>query len=359
MKLIFVTKKVCKGDGQARVNYELARFALEHGRQVVVIAQEIDESLIDKGAVFEQIRPMRFPDILLDISFVILASLRLFRYRNSYIIGNGFSLIFPHSLNLVHFVHSGWQKSVYYQPHLTLNPRTWYYFFYTLSNSILEKISFSLAKEIVAVSTMIEKELISFCDIPARTIRTIYNGVDPNEFSPVKKLHKKIIGIFVGDIRTNRKNLDSVLLAMREIPKLNLWVIGDDRGSAFPKLTKEYELDGRVTFLGYRRDIHKILPRGDIFVFPSRYDPCPLVIMEALASGLAVITSKQTGNWKIASTAGKTIDNPENIVKLRKVISELVDSPEIIIKYKNEARKIALEHSWSKVCQKYFEVIDS
>ena len=50
-----------------------------------------------------------------------------------------------------------------------------------------------------------------------------------------------------------------------------------------------------VHFLGYHDDIRECFASSDFFVMPTYYDPCSLVVLEALACGLPVITTVQNG----------------------------------------------------------------
>ena len=74
-------------------------------------------------------------------------------------------------------------------------------------------------------------------------IRVILNGVDTEEFSPGEASRQKLglpenvpLAMFAGDIRTPRKNLDTVLRALVKVPDLHLAVVGNPEGSPFPKL---------------------------------------------------------------------------------------------------------------------------
>lgn len=55
-------------------------------------------------------------------------------------------------------------------------------------------------------------------------------------------------------------------------------------------------LQGRITVLGWRTDVPRLLSALDIFVLPSRWEGMPLAILEAMASGLAVVVSDIPGN---------------------------------------------------------------
>jgi hypothetical protein len=66
MRIVIVTHRVVHGDGQGRVNYEIARAALQHGHSVLLIASAVDESLRDHPALdWHPISVDGFPTALL------------------------------------------------------------------------------------------------------------------------------------------------------------------------------------------------------------------------------------------------------------------------------------------------------
>ena len=98
----------------------------------------------------------------------------------------------------------------------------------------------------------------------------------------------------------------------------------------------------------------------DFFVFPSRYEACTLVLMEAMASGLPVITAETTGGSEVVtSSSGIKISNPEDRVALVKALKDLVSSPEKRGEMGFHARSIAKSHSWISKAQQYVDLFEN
>ncbi|CCH65303.1 glycosyltransferase [Richelia intracellularis HM01] len=58
------------------------------------------------------------------------------------------------------------------------------------------------------------------------------------------------MALFAGDIRTSRKNLDTILYALLQVPNIHLAVVGDVETSPFPGLATSLGLEKRVHFFG-------------------------------------------------------------------------------------------------------------
>lgn len=359
--LVLVSNRIIVGEGQGKVNFQIAKYALANGYRVKLFSRQVEKSLVESGALFYKIKETRLPRIIDSIYFCFCSSRLAKKCSSEIIIANGFSINSKHDLNIAHFVHSGWLRSGYYQPKFNLfSPKSWYYNFYTHINCYFEKISFSRARKIIAVSEMVRDELVSI-GIDEKKISMIYNGVDCDEFHPAKKDDRKTLKLaFVGDLKSTRKNLETVLIAIQSIKNVQLLVVGNHENSIYPKLAKKFMADDKVKFLGYSKNIARILRSCDVFVFPSRYDPCPLVIMEAMASGLAVVTSKKVGNWSIADQANAgTIDNPEDYQGLKQALEKLASNHVFREKCQIESRRIALIHDWKFVMKNYLRIIKS
>jgi glycosyltransferase involved in cell wall biosynthesis len=266
----------------------------------------------------------------------------------------------------VQFLHSGWLRS---PAHISRTRRDLYgayQWLYTALNAYWEKQAFRQAKLIVAVSKNIKQQLVDI-GVPKERIQVILNGVDLQELSPGHDADRSKLGLpegaslalFVGDITTNRKNLDTVLQALVQVPQLHLAVVGATERSPYPRMAAKLELDERVHFLGYRHDIPEIMRSVDLFVFPSRYEPFGMVVSEAMASGLPVITAATTGAAEIVTPdCGIVLTNSENIPVLVQALIMLVGDRDLRIQMGQAGRTIAEQHSWLSKAQSYVDLFE-
>ena len=369
MKLCIINHKFQKGDGQGRVNYEVIKEAINRGHKLTLVASEIaPEIQVKTDAIGVYIPVKGIPTELLRNLFFAQKSaawLREHHQEFDVIQVNGAITNSSADVNAVHFVHSSWLKSPAHISRIRRDLYGAYQWFYTAINTTWEKQSFRQAKVIVAVSQKVKDELIGI-GVPSTKIRTIINGVDLAEFFPGSSCRTELglpenvpLALFAGDIRTTRKNLDTVLHALVKVPHLHLAVVGSTQGSPFPRLAASLGLTKRVHFLGYRRDIAEIMRAADVFVFPSRYEACTLVLLEAMASGLPVITATATGGAELVTPeAGIVLSDCNDIDGLSTAMSSLVDNPPLMESMGKAARGIAEQHSWKNMARTYVDLFE-
>ncbi|MEH2163292.1 MAG: glycosyltransferase family 4 protein [Nostoc sp.] len=376
MKLCIVTHKIKKGDGQGRVNYEVANEAIRRGHQLTLLASEIAPELENNS----QVNWVRIPVKDYPTEFVrnfIFAQkstdwLRKHRSEIDLVKVNGAINLAAADVNAVHFVHSSWLRS---PVHISRNRRDLYGLYqwlFTAFNARWEKQAFQKAQVVVAVSEKVAQELVNI-GVPRSRIRVIINGVDLEEFAPGEsdacgglRLRQKLglpenvtLALFAGDIRTPRKNLDTVLHALVKVPDLHLVVVGHTQNSPFPELAATLGLNERVHFVGFRRDIPQIMQAVDLFVFPSRYEACSLVLLEALSSGLPVITATATGGGELViPECGIVLSDSDDIDALAVALMSLVSSPTLIQQMGKAARSVAEKHSWTTMAQTYVDLFE-
>jgi UDP-glucose:(heptosyl)LPS alpha-1,3-glucosyltransferase len=110
--------------------------------------------------------------------------------------------------------------------------------------------------------------------------------------------------------------------------KIRLLVAG--RGEAGPYKTTRLRFwrEDPVQFLGEVADLVPVYAAADIFILPTIYDPFSNACLEALASGLPVITTRSNGFSEIIEDGvhGSIVDNPADLVGLRDAIRFWSDS---------------------------------
>jgi len=130
----------------------------------------------------------------------------------------------------------------------------------------------------------------------------IPNGIENLHLSKTyAKLTKKIV--YIGAMRfypkkhkIEQKNLQFLIQAFYELLKfkedLELVMVGDGNYRNYlEKLVNELGIEEKVTFTGYKLNIHNYLMDADIFVNPSHYEGMPNTVLEAMSRGILVLCS--------------------------------------------------------------------
>lgn len=369
MRLALLTHKVDLHDGQGRVNYEIVMAALNAGHEVTVVAEFCSDAIAQhpRGR-FVRMRERHIPTQLLRNLWYATRSARWLRQHRSefdLVQANGFVTWEPADIVAVHFVHTAWRRNPYFPFRWSsFSPYAWYQLIVTLMNGHFEERAFQSARALIAVSRFTAGEVAELGVAPQK-ITVVYNGVDTGEFAPGAGDRASFslpegppMALFVGDIKTTRKNLETVLQAMTRVPAMHLAVAGATEGSPYPEMARGLGLSERVQFIGKTSKIALLMRSVDLFVFPSRYEAHPLVLMEALASGLPIVVS---GNFGAADYIGEgaiVLDDPNDAAALAAALQSVVASPERRRAMANAARERALTMQWKDTADGYLRVYE-
>lgn len=374
MKICIVTHRVVKGEGQGRVNYEVVVEALRQGHEVIMIANEVEPQLLEKeGMTWIKVFPsVKLPQLIRYQIFAFESAIHIGKLRKTkqvdLVMVNGFITWAKGDINAVHFVHSTWIKSPVHSFRVHRSWKRWYFGLYTLVNAYLERYAFRKSGKIIAVSEKVKNELIKL-GIKHDKVQVIHNGVDIREFYPSEAGKKskmdidpsRVVGLFAGDISSPRKNLDTVLKSMVSVPELSLVVAGSTNRSIYPQMAEDLNIKDRVHFLGFRKDMGHIMRNVDLFIFPSRYEACSLVVLEALASGIPVVITEESGVTEIIkgsnekALAGIVLDDPNDVTQLTTILNSLLQDKACLTEMGQSSRKVALLNDWGKMSHKYLE----
>ncbi|BBC24546.1 glycosyltransferase family 4 protein [Pseudanabaena sp. ABRG5-3] len=369
MRLCIVTHNIIKGDGQGRANYEIVLEAIRRGYHVTLVAINVSPELQQNSQVkWVPISVKGFPTALLsNLVFTWQSRHWLHQHHHEFDLLQVYGCVtdYPADVNTFQFVHSGWLRSPAHTWRLQKNLYGAYQWLFTALNAHWEKKACQISKILVAVSEGIKQELIDI-GMDQKKIHVILNGVDIEEFVPAVRersqfsLPEKVtLALFAGDIRTNRKNLDTVLHGLVHVPDLHLAVVGNVTKSPYPQLASQLGLSERVHFLGYRRDIAEIMKAADFFVFPSRYEPFGMVVSEAMATGLPVITTAISGVAEIVTPeSGVVLNDSEDVIALADAMAKLASDRNLRLQMGQVARAIAEQHSWKSKAKIYVDLFE-
>jgi glycosyltransferase involved in cell wall biosynthesis len=357
-------------DGQGRVNYELARAALDRGDEVTVIAEYCSEDIATHGrGRFVETNVAAFPTQLLrNLVFASKSARWLRKHRREFDIvqANGFITWEPADVVAVHFVHSAWLQTPSFPFHWSsFSPYAYYQRILTIMNGYFEKKAFRQAEVIAAVSKFTAGEVAQL-GIPAEKIVVVPNGVDLQEFHPGPSVRAEFnlpegipLALFVGDIKTTRKNLGCIFEAMQFIPQVHLAVAGKVEGSPYPAMAAQLDIADRVHFIGKTSKIAQLMRSCDLFVFPSRYEAHPLVLMEAIASGLPVVVSDNFGASDYIQDGGIVFNDANDVSALVAAMNTLIHFPEKRRAMSQAARQQSLKMPWSRTAEGYLKIYDT
>jgi glycosyltransferase involved in cell wall biosynthesis len=168
----------------------------------------------------------------------------------------------------------------------------------------------SRTARMVAVSEDVKRFLVESAGVPAARVRVVHNGIDTA--SPVADATRARLlaelGIQPGqgivtvvgslyDVKGHRHLLDAVPEIVKACPTAVFLLAGrGDREAALREQARSLGIDGHVRFLGLRRDVPALLAIADLFVLPSLSEGLSIALLEAMAAGRAVVTTRVGGN---------------------------------------------------------------
>jgi glycosyltransferase involved in cell wall biosynthesis len=157
-----------------------------------------------------------------------------------------------------------------------------------------EKREYEAADYIGVPSSFVKRTFLEEGVSESKLIQVPY-GVDLDGFSPVKKEDDTFRVIYAGSMSL-RKGVHYLLRAFAELdlPGAELWLLGSKRSEVAP-FFKRYE--DAFQHLGHKpqEELYRYYSQGSVFVLPSIEEGLAMVQVQAMACGLPLICSTNTG----------------------------------------------------------------
>jgi UDP-glucose:(heptosyl)LPS alpha-1,3-glucosyltransferase len=211
------------------------------------------------------------------------------------------------------------------------------------SFSWLERRQYAAHQPLIVVnSSMVASHFQRYYGTDPDDLRIVPSAIDPERFAQTDRPRLRAayrsqwgiepqdsVGLFVAT-NYRLKGLEPLLYAAARLaqrPDFRLLVAGNELTARWQRLARGLGIADRVRFLGHRKDVHHCFFAADFLVHPTFYDPCSLVVLEALACGLPVITSRCNGAAELLDPPreGYVIDDPHDHQQLAWCIEQLLD----------------------------------
>jgi UDP-glucose:(heptosyl)LPS alpha-1,3-glucosyltransferase len=223
-------------------------------------------------------------------------------------------------------------------------------------------------RRIIALTERIRDEVIDAYRVPASDIVVHPQGFDPAQFSAARRRElraaararhgyadsDRVVAFVANELE--RKGFDTLVAALARLDDTTrLLVVGRVDARRARAVAARAGVAGRVDLAGSSQDVAVQLAAADAFALPTRYEPWGLVIVEALASGLPVVTSRLAGA-AVAVADGRTgrlLDDPDDV-------DALADALRWALTAGHDADEISASVAWLRwdaVVERYAELL--
>jgi UDP-glucose:(heptosyl)LPS alpha-1,3-glucosyltransferase len=150
----------------------------------------------------------------------------------------------------------------------------------------------------------------------------------------------------------HRKGLGPLIEAVGVLndPRVRLDLVGMRPPHDYQPLAQRLGLMGRLHWHGPSADVGRFHAAADIFALPTTYEPFGLVIIEAMASGLPVITSRLAGASPAIESGrnGLLLDDPRDVSRLANDLRRLSETDERE-RMGHEAGSSVANYEWQQI----------
>ncbi len=364
LRIAIVANNIHFRGGMERYCAELAT-SLCSDHDVHLFASEIDDVPFDKVTV-HHVSTVKRPMLTLFLQFYFKSS-RMIRAGNYDIVHTIGGITKKQNVVTAQYCQYAW-GDVLNSQRGQIDGITPYHQFMWRFTGLFERsaISGNSTLAVSAVSNRTSNDLQRFYGCPAAKIRVIYNGVDPNRFHPrhretrdsIRRQHgigsDDFLFLFVGEYR--RKGLITAIRALGELgknSKASLLAIGKKGNiERYTQAARECGVENRVFLAPPARNVEQIYGAADAFVFPTFYEPFGMVITEAMATELPVITTSRAGAAEFIEDgrSGLLVDSPEDSQSVAAKMRLLVDDRQMSNQMGIDARLSVKSYDWARVC---------
>ena len=184
--------------------------------------------------------------------------------------------------------------------------------------------------DLLQPTTMAQRDYLMNQGVPANRIRLITNF---SAFEPVKEVQcgNEVTRIVAHGRLVYKKGFDLLLKSFSNLAgdNIHLYIAGDGpERQKFRNLARALNLDKKVYFVGWQDNIRSFLLQGDLFILPSRDEPFGIALLEAMACGIPVVTTKCHGPVEILDNNSAYFCDADEEKSLTHALRTAINDPE-------------------------------
>lgn len=195
---------------------------------------------------------------------------------------------------------------------------------------------------ILSLSGYVSESVLRHYPLAEKWVAPLFNAIDLEKFDPaarpstadeVRKEFDIPIGHAIALIIAQdfaRKGLAEAIEALAQSKKsdVTLVVIGKQKVNRYRKRADRLGVAGRVVFAGTTTDPCKFYRAANVFVLPTRHDPCSLATLEALAMGVPVVSTECNGACEIMVDRihGRVLSDPADVTALTGAVDYVLNA---------------------------------
>lgn len=349
--------------GMERQLAELCTGLLARGYRVTVIARRC-ELAAHPALRFICVRGPRRPFSLAYPAFFVLGSLAVLRWREGVLNTLGAIVLNRADVVTVHFCHRGYRAAG--GAAQTSRPDLAHRANAAVAASMsraAERFCYRprRARQLVAVSRGVARELERFFPAAAAGVAVIPNGVDAQEFAPQPAARDELraqLGIAPGELVAlfvggdwERKGLRFAVEAVARAAAWHLLVVGRGDEARQRRIAEGHGAASRVHFAGPTSAPARHFAAADAFVLPTLYEAFALVTLEAAAAGLPLLVTRVNGTEELVSDGVNGWLVERDAASIAQRLGELREDPQLRAAMARAARASAERYGWESVVE--------
>ena len=226
-------------------------------------------------------------------------------------------------------------------------------------------------RRLIALTPQVRDDLTRFYGVPATDVEVLPNGFSRAEFNPENRRRDRAqvrrrwkipsdatVVLFVAN-EAARKGLPQLLRAVARLCDKSLPVLAVGRFDPAPvvRLAAALKMEPRVHFPGASAHVAEFYAAADLFALPTQYEAWGLVIIEAMACGLPVLTSRLAGAAAAVEEGrtGELLDEPRDEAEIARKLSALLDGRRRASD--EEISRSVARYEWSQVLHRYEQIL--